>query len=666
MTKQSNLQQAPTLRFRRMTHKGYGAFNTMHRVVTIGTLSSLALACAYSSTASAQNVSGRDPRTSPDREREYEIEAVTVTASKLATPLGEATKLVTVLSAKEIAAAPVRSIQDLLVYVAGVDVSQRGAHGVQSDISIRGGHQDQTLVLLNGVNLTSAQTGHLSFDLPVNLSDIERIEVLRGPAALIYGSGAFSGAINIITRHDQRDGFSATISAGQHRLFGVEARGTTKWGRSINSLSASSRSSAGYIDNTDYLINRALWQTQYQLSPADKMTLQVGMLDKQFGANSFYSVRYPMQYEYSRRYFSSLRGELGSGRLRIIPTLAWDRGYDQFDLTKGSPQYRNYHRSNNYSAILALNYSSALGLTTLAGELRHEEIVSSNLGRLRVRTEEHYTKYDGRTNSSLALEHSLRLEQWTLSAGALLQATSLEGVKTRLLPSASISYRPTGALSLSASWSRSMRLPSFTDLWYSSPIQQAGTGLREEQSEGVELSARYTTSLLQGYVSGFFSHGTNLLDWTKTAASDTKWVSRNIGKTDSRGLELGLSLRYGEYLPFLGLGSRLQLDYLYMTQEHDAGQIISMYALNYLKHKFTARLGYQIGPRLEGSCALRVQKRVSQSEAYATLDAKLDYLYSSRVKLGLEVSNLTATKYNDFAGVEQPRRWVAAQLSYSL
>ena len=61
-----------------------------------------------------------------------------------------------------------------------------------------------------------------------------------------------------------------------------------------------------------------------------------------------------------------------------------------------------------------------------------------------------------------------------------------------------------------------------------------------------------------------------------------------------------------------------------------------------------------------------MQKRVSQSEAYATLDAKLDYRYSSRVKLGLEVSNLTATKYKDFAGVEQPRSWIAAQLSYSL
>ena len=86
--KQSQLhQQTTALRFRRMTRKGYGAFNTMHRVVTIGTLTSLALACAYSSTASAQNIGGTDPRTSPDSDKEHEIEQVTVTASKIATPL---------------------------------------------------------------------------------------------------------------------------------------------------------------------------------------------------------------------------------------------------------------------------------------------------------------------------------------------------------------------------------------------------------------------------------------------------------------------------------------------------------------------------------------------------------------------------------------------------
>ena len=72
------------------------------------------------------------------------------------------------------------------------------------------------MVLLNGINLNSSQAGHLSFDIPINLSDIERIEILRGPSALIYGIGAFSGGINIITRHDTHDRLYASITAGMH------------------------------------------------------------------------------------------------------------------------------------------------------------------------------------------------------------------------------------------------------------------------------------------------------------------------------------------------------------------------------------------------------------------------------------------------------------------
>ena len=104
LMKQSQLQQAATLRFRRMTRKRYAAFNTLHRVVTIGTLSSLALFCAYASTASAQNVVSNDPQTT-EPEKEHELEQVTVTASKLATPLNQAAKLITVISAKDIACA---------------------------------------------------------------------------------------------------------------------------------------------------------------------------------------------------------------------------------------------------------------------------------------------------------------------------------------------------------------------------------------------------------------------------------------------------------------------------------------------------------------------------------------------------------------------------------
>ena len=258
----------------------------MHRVINIGTLSSLALACAYVSTASAQNVSASAPL-AIEGEPEKEIDQVTVTASKVATPLSEATRLVTVISAKEIAQTPARSIQELLTYVAGIDVAQRGAQGVQADISIRGGSHDQTIILLNGINISSSKTGHLSFDFPINLSDIERIEILRGPSALIYGTGAFSGAINIITKHEADKSLYAKISAGMHRLTGAELRGALALGKTQNSLSLSRRSSAGYRSNTDYEIYNALWQSRLILSEANKMELQLGYSDKQFGVNSF-------------------------------------------------------------------------------------------------------------------------------------------------------------------------------------------------------------------------------------------------------------------------------------------------------------------------------------------------------------------------------------------
>ncbi len=84
-----------------------------------------------------------------------ELDEVVVTASKVNLPLSLAAKQVTIISRQEIERAPVRSIEDLLNYVAGVDILQRGPHGVQADISLRGGSFDQTAILLNGVNLTN-------------------------------------------------------------------------------------------------------------------------------------------------------------------------------------------------------------------------------------------------------------------------------------------------------------------------------------------------------------------------------------------------------------------------------------------------------------------------------------------------------------------------------
>jgi len=108
--------------------------------------------------------------------------------------------MVTVLSREDIKAAPVQSVNDLLKYAVGVDVRQKGALGALTDVSIRGGNSEQITVLLNGINICDAQTAHNTFDFPVDISEIERIEVLEGPAGRVYGTSSLLGAINIVTK----------------------------------------------------------------------------------------------------------------------------------------------------------------------------------------------------------------------------------------------------------------------------------------------------------------------------------------------------------------------------------------------------------------------------------------------------------------------------------
>ena len=141
------------VRFRRFDRKRYAAFRSMHKVINIGVVTASTLLFALPDTAQAQKVI--EPNRTGE-EASVELEEVEVTASRAPIARNQATKIVTVIPAREIAAAPVTSIQDLLEYAAGIDVRQRGEGGTQADISIRGGTFDQIAVLLNGVNLSTA------------------------------------------------------------------------------------------------------------------------------------------------------------------------------------------------------------------------------------------------------------------------------------------------------------------------------------------------------------------------------------------------------------------------------------------------------------------------------------------------------------------------------
>ena len=120
----------------------------------------------------------------------FQIEEVEVTANR-AQVQSEAFRLVAQVNAEEIEALPVNNVADILAYLPGIDVRARGDKAMQSDVSLHGGTCDQVLVLLNGVVISDAQTGHYAMNIPLSTMLIERIEVLRGTTASL--TGAFTG-----------------------------------------------------------------------------------------------------------------------------------------------------------------------------------------------------------------------------------------------------------------------------------------------------------------------------------------------------------------------------------------------------------------------------------------------------------------------------------------
>lgn len=677
---QKQFNRSTNYRFRRFVNKAYSAFNSMHKSVSIGVLTGCVLTFAHSTQTSAQTV---NTLSESQKISEKELEEVTVTASRVELLANQAPKLVTVITRAEIDRAPVQSIQDLLNYVSSIDVQQRGGHGVQADISIRGGSFDQTAILLNGVNLSNPQTGHHSFNIPINLSDIERIEIIHGPSSIIYGANAFSGGINIITRKNPDHKAYVKLEGGSHALLGSEANVAVRNEVISSQISAGYKTSDGYINNSDYDIFNLLWQNRLTVDNS-KIDVQLGYNDKRFGANTFYSAAYPNQYDKTNSYFASVKGEIGT-TLKFIPIVYWNRHNDCFQLFRdGTPNIpstyksHNYHQTDVYGSNLNLQYRSSFGITSFGAEFRNEGIMSNVLGTLMKEPSGKYTKSDNRTNISYALEHNLLLDKFSLTVGILANYnTALRG-DYKFYPSLNASYQLIDELKMYGSWSKATRMPTFTDLYYTTATHIGNSDLKPENSESFEIGFKYNTPFIKAYLIGYLMDGKNLIDWVKKNPDD-KWESRNLTELNKKGVEIGAKFLFHEIFPDLDPNTSLQLGYVRMHQKKESGDWISNYALNYLRDKFTAQLNHPIYKDISANWNFRWQQRMGSYlkyedlkpteqapyPAFSTLDVQINWKLKDFV-INLTANNIFNKKYFDLGNIPQAGFWLMGGVSYTL
>ncbi len=657
--------------WKQFANKGYSAFASLHRQVRIGVLSVATLGVAAAAQAQRQS----SPVVSYEEENiveEEELAEVTVSGTMAPLTQLQSARIVSVLSRQEIEQAAVQSINDLFKLVTGVDVRQRGGFGIQTDISIDGGTFDQVTLLLNGIDIGNPQTGHLSADFPVSISDIERIEVLEGAASRVYGGQSFGGAINIVTKHESGRNLELAARGGSFGTGEGEARFSLATGKVSNRISGGGGRSDGGTLNSSWRKGQLFYQGDYEDS-FFKLDWQFGFSKKSYGANTFYSANYPDQYERNQRLMTSVSAET-KGRFHFTPQVFWNRSYDNFELVRGTTFGENFHRSDVYGVKAGGHFDWRLGKTAVSALLRHENILSTNLG-CNLRPEgSFYTWSDNRTTVSFSLEHNILLRRWTISAGLMASMTSAIDHRFRFYPGIDVAYRPTSRWKLLFSYNKGFRLPTFTELYYKSPTHEGNRDLKAEHNHSLSLGAEHRWSGAEASVKGFYHRGTQMIDWVMYSADDIFHTASF--DLDNVGVQVQGKIAFPELLGRDTWMRSLSMGYTYIHQKkHDAeGVVKSNVAMEYLRHKFVASLSHRIYNRLSMSWDFRWQERIGSYVSdgklvgyhpYAMLDAKMQW-DAPRYQLFVQATNITNHRYYDLGSVPQPGIWVMAGARFRL
>jgi vitamin B12 transporter len=565
-----------------------------------------------------------------------DLKEVVVSTTKLEIPFSKSFRTVKIIFSDYIKNSPATNVSDLLQEITGIDIRRRGVGGVQGDLYIRGGGFDQTLLLVDGMKMDDAQTGHHTLNMILPLYLIERIEVIKGPAARIFGQNAFNGAINIVTKDvtgekKQIDLSLKEISYGSFEQKNISAVTKIITNKVKSLISFSNNNSDGYRHNTDYKRNNYFVKTSFN-SKSSPIDVIASITENKFGANGFYaSPSATEQYEETQASLLGFSTTINSEKLSIKPRLYWRRGQDEYIYIRDNPSvYRNLHKTNKVSAELSGSYFSNSGVTGFGIDLSTVNISSNNLG-------EH-----DRTTFNLFVDHTFKLfdEKLVLSPG--IAVSYFSDMSFHSFPGIDLGYNINSNFKLYSNIGKTFRIPTYTDFYYSDRTTIGNENLNPESATSTELGFKYNTSNFK--ISGAFFNrkAKNIIDYVKENENDL-WNAVNIGSLKTTGFELDFRYNF-QNQNYLNLGYTNIKDNNYVTNIN-----FSKYSLNSLKHHFTSKLNLNYIRNVNHSFVFKYAERSDKSN-YSVLDSKIMY----KKGLFIYVNNIFDEVYSETNLVPMP------------
>ncbi|WP_338732452.1 TonB-dependent receptor plug domain-containing protein [Mangrovimonas cancribranchiae] len=581
--------------------------------------------------------------------QQQDLDSVVITSSRIDLPFKENSRSITVISSKDIKESPATSVSDLLQQVAGVDIRRRGSNGMQGDLYIRGGGFDQTLLLIDGMKMDDAQTGHHTLNMALPLDVIERIEIIKGPAARVFGQNAFTGAINIVTKSNIEKVSSVGYQLGSNNqqlingTFGFNIEGSS------HIVHASSNTSDGYRYNTDYENRNYFLKSTFNQNKKMPISVTASYQERDFGANGFYaSPSAKDQYEETKTSLLGVSSNYRNGNLTLKPRLYWKWNQDMYVFIRHNPAvYRNLHQTNKIGAELHGSYKSNLGTTGFGVDLAKVYISSNNLGQR------------DRFMTNVFLEHQFKLLDDNLDITPGVAITYFSDFKFHAFPGIDLGYQINDKLRVYGNIGYTYRIPTYTDLYYSDPTTLGNENLDPEEAIAEEIGLKFNSGKLQATATVFNRDSRKLIDFVKENDTDL-WQATNVRDVNTKGVELQTDYTFN----LAQLPQNISLGYTFIDDDVKAvANNFSRYSINSLKHQVVGTLKTSFIKHLSHNIVYKYLERTT-GQSYIVLDANITATINQKLNLSLIANNIFNQDYYETNLVPMPKGNVIFGINY--
>ena len=566
------------------------------------------------------------------------LKEIIITSTRIELPFKKDSRTMTIINAETIQNSAATNVADLLQQVAGVDIRRRGTGGAQADLYIRGGGFDQTLLLIDGIKMDDAQTGHHSLNAALPIEVIERIEIIKGPAARVFGQNAFTGAINIVTKKQLKNPVAINAERGSFGQTNASATIGKVYSNSEFIAHIGALTSDGYRNNSDYNNYNYFLKGTFNKNK-QPIEMIATFFDKKFGAENFYTTNPTFnEYEETQNSLVGFSTTFQTEKFKIKPRVYWRRGQDIFLLRRNNPAfYRNLHITNKVGVETNASYTSNMGITGFGVDVSRVSINSNNLG-------EHH-----RIMANVFLEHRFHFFDNQLDITPGVAITYFSDFKFHVFPGIDVGYQLSESIKIYGNLGTTYRIPTYTDLFYRDPVTIGNPDLQPEEAFSQEIGMKFNRGNFSGSMAFFNRDATNLIDYIRPNTSQTIFTATNITEVNTKGFEFDANYNF----KMVGFTQTLSLGYSFLDDTIlEQNKELSRYSLNTLRHHFTTRFSSKILKNLTQNIIYKHAERTT-GQSYNVWDASI-VLTLSEIDFTFTANNIFDSDYIESGFVPMP------------